>query len=83
MVFRFCTSKITPGTLSSISSQVIAWAGERVSLKMALGLEKPTLRNYNTDEGLRLTDLPEMNGDIQLITLWWGHFIIVCHLRVG
>lgn len=24
-----------------------------------------------------------MNGDIHLMALWWGHFITVCHLRVG
>ena len=50
---------------------------------MALGLQKPMLRNSNTDAGLRLTGLPEMDGDIQLTVLWWGHFITACHLRVG
>lgn len=50
---------------------------------MALGLQKPMLRNSNTDAGLRLTGLPETDGDIQSMVLWRGHFITACRLRVG
>lgn len=55
------------------SSDILGWGASNT-----VGLEKPTLSNYNMKVGLRLTGLTDINEDIIHLMAMWRHFITVC-----